>query len=84
MYLYGSGVHQDFAQAAFWWRKAAEQGDAQAQENLIPLYARGLGVQRDEDLAESWSRKAAEQRNAGAKTESYEVQARKLRLTLPK
>ena len=34
MYDSGEGVPQDHAQAAIWYRKAAEQGDAKAQNNL--------------------------------------------------
>ena len=33
MYDKGQGVRQDYAQAVQWYRKAAEQGDAQAQYN---------------------------------------------------
>ena len=38
MYDLGHGVLQDYAQAAFWYRKAAEQGDALAQYYLGNLY----------------------------------------------
>jgi hypothetical protein len=34
MYLKGHGVPQDYAAAVSWWRKAAEQGDAVAQNKL--------------------------------------------------
>ncbi len=37
MYETGSGVRQDYAEAAKWYRKAAERGDARAQYNLIPV-----------------------------------------------
>ena len=37
------GVPQDRAQAAAWYRKAAEQGDAQAQFNLGLMYRYGPG-----------------------------------------
>jgi TPR repeat protein len=30
-----------------WFRKAAEQGDAEGQNNLGALYAQGQGIQRD-------------------------------------
>src|ERR1035437_8146301 len=33
-YAKGEGVPQDYAQAAVWYRKAAEQGDAKAQYSL--------------------------------------------------
>ena len=34
MYHYGYGVARDYAEARYWYRKAAEQGDANAQHNL--------------------------------------------------
>ncbi|MBR0097489.1 MAG: SEL1-like repeat protein, partial [Synergistaceae bacterium] len=34
MYINGRGVQQDYQQALYWYRKAAEQGDAGAQNNL--------------------------------------------------
>ncbi|OGT23135.1 MAG: hypothetical protein A2342_00485 [Gallionellales bacterium RIFOXYB12_FULL_54_9] len=37
MYALGQGVPQDYAQAAYWRRKAAEQGDADAQSNLAHM-----------------------------------------------
>ena len=55
------GVPQDDAQAAYWYRKAAEQGDAVAQNNLGGLYAHGQGVPQDYAQAAVWYRKAAEQ-----------------------
>ena len=45
-------------------RAAAEQGDADAQNNLGLMYVTGCGVNRDEAEAVRWYRKAAEQGNA--------------------
>ena len=56
-------------EAAKWWRKAADQGVAQAQYNLGIYYANGRGVARDPVEAVKWHRKAAEQWNAKALTE---------------
>ena len=42
-------------------RKAAEQGDAQAQSILGECYAEGTGVAKDAAEAVKWFRKAAEQ-----------------------
>ena len=39
----GRGVPQDRSQAAAWYRKAAEQGDARAQFNLGLMYRYGPG-----------------------------------------
>jgi uncharacterized protein len=49
-----------------WYRKAAEQGHAAAQNNLGAMYAHGRGVPQDYAAAASWYRKAAEQGNAMA------------------
>jgi TPR repeat protein len=49
-----------------WYRKAAEQGDAEAQFNLGVRYANGDGVTKDQSEAVMWYRKAAEQGNAEA------------------
>jgi len=38
IYLYGHDVSKDTIEAAEWFRKAAEQGDAIAQNKLGTLY----------------------------------------------
>jgi hypothetical protein len=43
----GRGVPQDHAAAADWYRKAADQGYAIAQNNLGVRYQNGWGVPRD-------------------------------------
>ena len=65
MYLDGRGVKQDYAQAAQWYRKAADQGNARAQYNLGTLYEAGNGVEKDVDKAVEWFRKAAKQGEPG-------------------
>src|SRR5947207_4351426 len=62
----GAGETQDDAEAAKWYRKAAEQGYALAQFNLAVMYDQGQGVARDQVEAAKWFRKAAEQGDAGA------------------
>ena len=47
MYAKGKGVPQDHAEAARWFRKAAEQGHASAQYNLGIMHANGEGVPQD-------------------------------------
>src|SRR5207237_606106 len=61
MYQEGEGVPKDAAQAAFWYRKAAEQGYATAQASLGGMYQEGKGVPKDAGKAAFWYRKAAEQ-----------------------
>lgn len=45
----------------YWYREAAEQGDAQAQNKLGEMYLYGRGFSVDAVQAASWFRKAAEQ-----------------------
>jgi hypothetical protein len=61
-----SGVAQDFAQAADWYRKAADQSHALAQFNLAMMYAQGQGVARSDAESVIWFGKAARQGDAGA------------------
>jgi TPR repeat protein len=46
-YEQGMGVSQDYAEAARWYEKAADQDFSRAQLNLAYLYEQGLGVERD-------------------------------------
>jgi uncharacterized protein len=68
-YLYdqGLGVALDHAEAARWYRQAAQRGEAKAQYNLGDLYLRGEGVPLDESAAFSWFQKAALQGHSGAR-----------------
>jgi TPR repeat protein len=66
MYAKGRGVRQDYKAAADWYRKAADQGNPNAQTNLGVLYAEGRGVPRDDTVASTWFRKAADQGNGRA------------------
>jgi TPR repeat protein len=65
-YHYGIGVDSDAAQAAGWYRKAADQGDAFSQLSLAQCYASGIGVDKDATEAAKWYRKAADQGNVVA------------------
>ena len=58
-YYSGTGVAKDDAEAVKWYRKAAEQGNTDAQFDL------GV-VTKDDVEAVKWYRKAAEQGNAKA------------------
>jgi TPR repeat protein len=40
MYQYGAGVTKDSIRAAFWYRKAAENGDINAQKKLDEMEKR--------------------------------------------
>ena len=66
MYVNGAGVPQSHAKAAKWWRKAAEQGHADAQNNMGLMYERGEGVPQNDAEAAKWYRQAAEQGHTNA------------------
>lgn len=51
----------DFDNKARWFRKAAEQNHAKAQNKLGYCYEKGQGVKFDEKEAAKWYRKSAEQ-----------------------
>jgi hypothetical protein len=56
----GKGVPQDWEEAARWFRKAADQGNATAEFNLGSLSEAGAtGLSKDD--AARWYRKAADQ-----------------------
>jgi TPR repeat protein len=67
--LYRNGVGvipKDLAQAVYWYKKAAEQGDPNAQFELGWMYANEEGVAKDYKESLKWYRKAAEQGNIAA------------------
>jgi hypothetical protein len=66
MYETGRGVAQNDAEAATWYRLAADQGNAKAQNNLGTLYAKGRGVPRDDVQAYMWFALSAAQNNPAA------------------
>ncbi len=55
----GQAVPKDYAAAADWFRKAAEQGHVQAERRLGLCYAEGRGIERDGRQAAYWLEKAA-------------------------
>ena len=61
IFEYGLDVEQDYAEAAKWYRKAAEQESIEAQHNLGVLYEYGCGVDQDYEQALKWFTAAAEQ-----------------------
>ena len=62
----GRGVEQNLAEAAKWYRMAAEQGLAQAQHNLGVMYALGDGLPVDLEQAVRWYLLAANQGHGDA------------------
>ena len=65
-YWVGEGVDKDQREGARWYRKAADQGLADAQYVLGVAYNAGEGVEKDQREAVRWFRMAVEQGNAGA------------------
>jgi TPR repeat protein len=63
--LYGMalGVPQDYAEALRWYRLAAAQGNAEAEDQIGFFYLSGWGVPQDSAQALKWFRKAADQGN---------------------
>ena len=53
-YDYGEGVTKDPQEAVKWYRKAAEQGNADAQCNLGYCYEMGYGVAKNSQEAVKW------------------------------
>ena len=54
MYAHGLGVWEDKAEAARWYRLAAAQGNADAQNSLGWMYRYGEGVPEDYINAHIW------------------------------
>jgi TPR repeat protein len=65
-YDHGVAVRQDYAEAARWYRKSAEQDDAIAQNQLGVLYEEGQGVPRNPAEALKWFGRSAEQGHSSA------------------
>jgi TPR repeat protein len=61
----GQGTSQNFKQAVWWYRKAAERGHEAAQIFLARMYEDGRGVPQDYGQAVRWYRMAAEQGTIG-------------------
>jgi len=61
----GVGAAQNYAQAADWYRRAAEQNHGLAQLNLGIMYAQGQGVVRDDAQSAVWFGRSANLGDAG-------------------
>jgi TPR repeat protein len=67
LYGAGRGVEKDDTLGMQWVRRAAEQGQAQAQYFMAAAYSRGLyGLKRDDITAADWLRRSARQGNVDA------------------
>ena len=61
MYVNGTGVPQDYTEAVRLFQLAADQGLAQAQQNLAAMHLRGTGVPQDYTEAVRLLKLAADQ-----------------------
>lgn len=60
------GIQKDGQKAFEWYAKAAEQGDAKAQNRVGWMYYEGRAVEKDDQKAIEWWEKAADQESAEA------------------
>jgi len=68
-------VDEDYQQAVYWYKKAAEQGDTRAQLNLAVMFKFGIGVIEDFSQSVLWYKKAAEQGDTKAQLNLAEMYA---------
>lgn len=66
-YLVGHRVAKDPVQAAYWYKKAADMGNADAQNILGYLYLHGIGVPQDQAQAARWFTRGTGGGSHGAK-----------------
>lgn len=59
LYENGQGVTQDHLKAAYWYEKAASQGDKTSMFVLGEFYTKGLGIDKDLSHAIIWYNRAA-------------------------
>ena len=67
-FYHGKDVHQNYTEAARFFRSAAEGGHSSAQAYLGYCYYEGLGAPQDYTESVKWFRKSAEQGDASAQT----------------
>ena len=63
---FGNTVSQDYKQSAYWYSRAAAEGDADSQYMLGECYEKGVGLGLDYKQAAYWYSKAAEKGHASA------------------
>lgn len=62
-YYYGRGCTADYAQALYWYRKAADAGNMYSPNSIGICYQKGQGVPQNDVQAASWFEKAYEKGN---------------------
>ena len=66
MYYYGHGVEQNFETAFKWYKRSAENGNADSQNKLGYMYSKGEGTEQNFTEAVKWWKQAADQYEASA------------------
>ena len=61
MYDQGDGIEQNKQKTAYWYTKAAEQNDSEAQYKLGIMYDKGDGVAQDKSLAKKYFKQSCDQ-----------------------
>ena len=64
----------DYSQALYWYRKAADNGDAEIQRHLASIYYFGVGVSQDKAEAKKWWTQATEHYRQAAEREDVQAQ----------
>ncbi len=60
-YFNATGLGCNYTKAVYWWKKAAVQGYARAENSLANAYSVGFSVKRNNSKAAYWWKKAAAQ-----------------------
>ena len=66
LYADGTGIGQNYAEAARWFKQGAEYGVTDSQYNLAVLFERGMGLDKNPTEAAKWFAIAAAQGDADA------------------
>jgi TPR repeat protein len=72
-YYYAKGIKQDFANAFYWFSRAAEEDSSSAEYHLGMMYHKAQAVQQDYAMAEMWYTKAKEHGYQNADTGLFEI-----------
>jgi TPR repeat protein len=75
MHVEGIGVTKNPEEAVRLFRRASDQGLAEAQYHLGTMYTNGTGVTKDDAEARRWYQKAADQGFSDAQRALDELQA---------
>lgn len=75
MYANGVTTSKNYEKAYYWFLKAAEQNDVDAQLNIGNMYESGIGVEVNKEKSIYWYKKAAENGSVEAQEKIKELQS---------